>query len=124
MTRRRFRESEVIETLLRQGAVILCYRTKERFTLAHAMKGEIQREHVTTLALGGADMPSNCAYSFKEAHARQTFGTKATAANGDIHKIAKAKRCAEKLKVNKRPPGSEKEPSRWPSRPFPRRRAL
>lgn len=90
MTRKRFSERQVIEALIRTGHRIYCFRSKELITLETV--GLLEREHVTPLALGGADDPSNAAYSLKAAHKVQTNGTKATSYGSDKHAIAKTKR--------------------------------
>lgn len=90
MRRKRFTEREVIETLVCQGAVIHCYRTREQITVLNVDR--LEREHLHEIALGGADEPHNCAYSLKEAHAVITNGTKATTAGSSKHKVAKDRR--------------------------------
>jgi len=90
MARRRFTEREVIETLIRQGADIRCYRTHTPITVDDVPR--LEREHFHELALGGSDDPSNCMYSLKEAHAVVTNGTKATTAGSSKHKVAKDRR--------------------------------
>jgi hypothetical protein len=70
MTRKRFSERQVIEALIRTGHTILCYRTKAVITLETVKR--LEREHVTPLKLGGADDPTNAAYSLSEAHKAQT----------------------------------------------------
>ncbi len=94
MTRRRFSEREVIETLLRQGAIIPCpgkgcIKLLELEDLDH-----IERDHYTPLALGGEDLPSNCSYLHGECHARKTDGPRHLKVAGDKSRIAKAKRLA------------------------------
>ena len=90
MARRRFTEREVIETLIRQGAEIRCYRSKQIITLETV--GQMEREHLLEHAIGGADAPANSAYSLKAEHARITNGTKATTAGSSKQRIAKVKR--------------------------------
>lgn len=80
----------MIESLIRTGNEIRCYRTKEIITLD--MVKFIEREHVIPLALGGTDDPLNAAYSLAAAHKKQTNGTKATSYGSDKHAIAKIKR--------------------------------
>src|SRR5688572_11115862 len=81
MGRRRFTERQVIEALIRTGHEIRCYRTKEVITLESVER--LEREHVTPLKLGGADDPTNAAYSLAEAHKRQTKKDKAAFAKCD-----------------------------------------
>lgn len=88
--RKRFTERQVIETLIRQGAVIKSYRSKEPITLENV--GTVEREHILERALGGEDIPANCAYSLGEEHAVVTNGTKATTAGSSKQRIAKVKR--------------------------------
>lgn len=88
MTRARFTETAVIHTLMHQGAVILCYRCKGRLEL----HDKIEREHLVEVALGGEDIPFNCAYSHKACHAKITNGNKATTAGSSKQRIAKVKR--------------------------------
>ena len=99
MRRKRFTEREVIETLVRQGADIVCYRTRVLIGLEDVPR--LEREHFIELALGGKDDPSNCVYSLKEAHAVVTNGTKATTAGSSKHKVAKDRRLrmAQKAKA-------------------------
>lgn len=70
MSRRRFSERQVIEALIRTGHEIRCFRTKEVITLETV--NLLEREHPTPLKLGGADDPTNAAYSLSEAHKDQT----------------------------------------------------
>lgn len=88
MSRKRFSEREVIATLIHQGTEVRCYRTAERVTLANL--DQVEREHLTEIAIGGADTPANCAYSLRQAHAVVTNGTKATTAGSSKNRIAKA----------------------------------
>lgn len=111
MARKRFTERQVIESLIRTGHEIRCYRTKDVITLETV--GKLEREHLTPLALGGADTPANAAYSLHEAHKRQTNGSKATSYGSDKHAIAKVKRLRGETGQNKRT-------KKIPSRPFPK----
>jgi hypothetical protein len=116
MARKRFSEREVIETLIRTGHEIRCFRTKEIITLETVRR--LEREHPVPLALGGADSPVNAAYSLREAHSKQTNGTKATSYGSDKHAIAKVRRILN--------PRQSKHPMvnsgrKIPSRPFPKR---
>lgn len=105
MARKRFSERQVLETLLRQGVEIKCYRCKVPFFpdahgdlgLANELwnrhfVGYAEREHLTELALGGKDWPENCAYSCRASHKVVTNGTKATSAGSSKQKAAKVKR--------------------------------
>lgn len=53
-------------------------------------------EHMVPHQLGGASDETNLRWVHKECAARKTNGNKATAAGGDIHKIAKTKRLQKK----------------------------
>lgn len=99
MKRRRFSELDVLETLVRQGVEIRCYRTKELITLDTVR--QLEREHVTELGLGGDDDPTNCVYSLSAAHYIVTNGTPATTAGSSKNKIAKTKRIPQKMTVQK-----------------------
>ena len=95
MTRRRFTETEVVQTLILQGAEIPCHRCEKRIE-PHQ---KVEREHLLPVAFGGDDHPSNCAYSHKECHAKQTFRKRGphTTIDSDIHAIAKVKRLQRKI---------------------------
>lgn len=98
MSRKRFSEREVIETLWHQGVTVPCYRCKNPIRPGE----KLNREHLDELALGGQDAPGNCAYSHKLCHDVVTNGTKATTAGSSKHKIAKSKRIAKgKMEVKK-----------------------
>lgn len=120
MARRKFSEKDVIRTLLHQGVEIRDFRTKEPITLDNV--GEIEREHIHELKLGGPDEPANCRYSLKASHHVITNGTKATTAGSSKNRIAKTKAGrTEKFIVRKDPPGERvprAEAKRWASRPF------
>jgi hypothetical protein len=88
MSRRRFNERDVIRVLILQGVEIRCFRTGGQITLENV--GRIEREHIHELKLGGPDIPENCRYSLKEAHAIVTNGNGATTAGSSSHRIAKA----------------------------------
>lgn len=95
--RRQPRPLDVIESLLHQGVRIECYRTKERVTLANFR--DLEREHLCELGLyktpeekAAHDTPEYWRWSFSEAHAKITNGTKATSAGSSKHRVAKAKR--------------------------------
>jgi len=117
MSRKRFSERNVIETLIRTGHEIRCYRTGEVITLETV--NQLEREHPIPLALGGSDDPTNAAYSLSKAHKIQTNGTPATSCGSDKHAIAKTRRLANP-KPSKRP--MPKSSRKSPSRPFPGRR--
>ena len=116
MKRRKFSEKDVLETLRCSGYIIRCFRCGEELdTFDPAVK--IQREHVTELALGGKDEPSNCAYSHKACHDRITNGTKATTAGSSKQRIAKVRRLRgeNKPKMKRAWPAGRKLQSRpWP----------
>jgi len=90
MARRRFKEWEVIATLINQGVLITCFRSRVPITLENVAR--LQREHLHELALGGPDEPANCRYSLENEHRVVTFGTKSTSAGSSAHRIAKTKR--------------------------------
>jgi hypothetical protein len=122
MPRRRFREIEVIDTLLIQGVTIPCYRCGVAFTREDVKAKNIQKEHLHELTLGGPDIPDNCRFSHTAApcHHTITNGTKATSAGSSKHRAAKANNPGRKDKfvVQKRPPG---EPRASKGRPIPSR---
>lgn len=99
MSRKRFTERMVIETLHFCGIDVLCYRCKT--TLQPGEK--IEREHIEEIALGGLDDPVNCAYSHKACHAIVTNGTKATSAGSSKHRIAKTIRLAQGKRPSRHP---------------------
>lgn len=105
MSRKRFSERQVIEALIRTGHIIRCYRTKEVITLDTV--NLLEREHPTPLKLGGADDPTNAAYSLSEAHKAQT--KKDMAAIAKMDRILGLTCTGPKRKI--------------PSRPFPKRAA-
>lgn len=109
-TRRRFTERQVLECLVRQGAVIPCLRCKAPFTVETARKAE--REHLHEIKLGGADTIDNCAYSHGDCHAIETNGNGATTAGSSKHRIAKAFEPTriEKFAVQKKPLDEPREP--------------
>ncbi len=73
--------------------------------------------------------PRYLVWRASEAHAEKTFGTKATTANGDLHRIAKSKRLAReeadfRARLLAKSPGEKRRPKgRIPSRPFPKKPA-
>ena len=116
VARKRFSERQVIETLIRTGHEIRCFRTKEVITLETV--NLLEREHVIPLALGGSDGPENAAYSLSEAHARQTNGSKATSYGSDKHAIAKVRRLTGQNKDKAKRVWAARKLS---SKPFPKR---
>lgn len=137
MRRRKFKESEVLATaqlmLWEQHlADILCYRCKEplfhpilndeeRIVAAIAI-GQIEREHIIELALGGEDCHRNCVYSHQDCHDVVTNGTKATTAGSSKQRIAKVKRIQAGDDRKKRGPRLQSRGFQQASRPFPKRR--
>lgn len=131
MTRKKFTEREVLETLAWQGIFIRCFRCKLPFfvrtdgSLSDAvfaassgmrvmhMALKPEREHIHEIALGGADKPFNCRYSCSECHNIITNGTRATSAGSSKHRIAKIDRITG---VTKGRPKRE-----WPKRKFQKR---
>lgn len=116
MTRKRFSEKEVLETLAHQGVFVRCFRCTEPFFRIDAdgdmlMQRKPEREHLHEIALRGPDIPANCRYSCKGCHATITNGTKATSAGSSKHRIAKVRR----LRGENKP----RVKKRMPSRPFP-----
>src|ERR1043165_4466018 len=108
--RRRFKEWEVIATLIHQGIVVTCFRTKQPFTLETVKTA--QREHLIDRAVDDRpeyDTPEYCRYSLKQAHAVVTNGTKATTAGSSKHIAGKMKRfdrvnAGERSRKRKGPP--------------------
>jgi hypothetical protein len=119
MRRRRFSELEVLQTLYWQGVELRCYRCLEWLLIEEGLPREpIQREHIAELALGGKDIPINCAYSHKSCHAKVTNGSKATSAGSSKQRISKVKR----LRGETKPKLKRSWPTRkLPSRKFPKR---
>ena len=63
---------------------------------------DVEWDHRVPVALGGRHHYYNLLPLHRECHKRKTFGTKATSAGSDIHKIAKVKRIAKgKMAVRK-----------------------
>lgn len=132
MTRKRFNEREVLETLAWQGVFVLCWRCGAPFfaavneptdipglfteTIVQVLK--IEREHVHEYALGGADLPFNCRYGCSGCHSVATNGTKATSAGSSKQRIAKVKRILNP-KPSKRP--MQNSGRKVPTRPFQKR---
>lgn len=113
--RKKFSEKEVIETLAHQGVIVACYRCHKPLMvrggdgILYWVDGA-EREHITEIALGGADAPHNCAYSHEACHAKITNGTKATTAGSSKQRIAKVRRL--------RGEGKPKARKRIQGRPF------
>lgn len=103
--RRKFREIEVIETLLHQGVVILCFRCRQPITLEDVKVGNVNKEHLHEFELDGPDVPDNCRFSHKgkPCHHFVTYGNGATTAGSSANRIAKATHPnrTEKFVVNK-----------------------
>lgn len=136
MSRKRFSELQVLETLAWQGIFVTCHRCKEPFfvynlnTLSDAitaaalgqhvmhMARKPEREHLHEYALGGPDEPANCRYGCSECHAIITNGTKATSAGSSKQRIAKVKRLINPRKSKHPMPKSKRK---MPSRPFQKR---
>lgn len=84
-------------------------------------------EHMTPHELGGSSEEENLRWLHKECAALKTNGSKATSADGDLHRIAKAKRLErarqahEDAVLGKHEPKPIKLKPRIPSRPFPKR---
>lgn len=110
MRRKQFTEQEVLESILCNHGNFFCYRCKQAFV----PWDDIEREHLTELALGGEDTPINCAYSHKDCHAKVTNGTKATTAGSSKQRIAKMKRLTGET--------PKRKGRKIPSRPFPKGR--
>lgn len=89
--RRRFSEKDVLATLISQGIELPCYRCREPITADDIKVGNVEREHLHEVALGGPDEPGNCRYSHKGKPCHQfiTHGTPATRAGSSRHKIGK-----------------------------------
>lgn len=111
MSRKRFTEREVLETLYCCGVVIPCFRCRNPLRPPE----KIEREHILEIALGGTDDPGNCAYSHKLCHDIVTNGTKATTAGSSKQRIAKVARILAD-KPSKRP--MQNSGRKIPSRPF------
>lgn len=98
MSRRRFTEALVIETLYLRGVEVTCFRCGQPLRPTQ----KIEREHIVEIALGGADEPSNCAYSHKDCHHVVTNGSPSTTAGSSKNRIAKSRGTrAEKFEVQK-----------------------
>lgn len=91
---------------------------------------DVEFDHSTPLAIGGADDESNLVALHVECHAVKTTGTPATTAGSDIHLIAKGKRLTKDQEETRRrllaksgqAEASERPKGKIPSRPFPKRR--
>lgn len=91
--------------LIGQGSIIPCFRCKEPITEEDVRTGNVEKEHLHEVELGGADDPSNWRFSHKAkpCHATVTHGNGATFAGSSRHRIAKATDPAriEKFAINK-----------------------
>ena len=104
--RRKPSEGEVLNTLLQQGARIICPKCLDLFLVGQ----KFHRHHFQEIALGGKDEVSNWVYLHADCHNEVTNG-KATTAGSSKNKIAKVRRIAA---------GGRKRKGRAiPSRPFP-----
>jgi hypothetical protein len=103
--RRQFREMETLEVAIRQGAIIPCKRCRVALSLEDVTTGNVQKEHLHELSLGGKDQPDNCAFSHCDCHKVVTNGNGATTAGSSQNRNAKANHAnrTEKFKVNKTP---------------------
>ena len=108
MTRKRFTEREVIQTLLLQGAVIPCGKCRVQIGFDDLKK--VERDHKWKIAMGGPDTPENCAYLHGPCHAEKTDGLPATTYGSDKHETAKVNRIAKG--------GKKRKGRQIPSRPF------
>jgi len=123
MTRKRFTEREVIETLAWQGVIVRCFRCNAPFYTPSPDGGmfnlsdKIEREHLHEVGLDGPDIPANCRYSCGPCHLVVTNGTKATSAGSSKQRIAKIKRLANP-RPSKRPMVNSGK--KMASRPFPK----
>lgn len=79
-------------------------------------------EHLTPVAFGGQNSIDNLRFVHAECAAAKTNGNAATSANGDLHKIAKAKRLAKAQAVHEAVLAGthRREPSKIKSRGFDR----
>ena len=82
-------------------------------------------EHLVPVKLGGGNTIGNLRWVHRPCADRKTNGTPATVADGDIHKIAKAKRLAKAQEVHRAVLAGEvtREPSRMKSRGFDKTRS-
>lgn len=85
-------------------------------------------EHMTPHELGGSSDEGNLRWVHRECAALKTNGGKATSADGDLHKIAKAKRLERARKAHEDAVLGKFEPKTgkpklrpFPSRPFSKR---
>ncbi len=86
MSRRKFSERDVLAVVHHNHTTLLCYRCKKPLEPGQ----DIQREHLTEIAIGGADEPVNCAYSHRACHDLVTNGPPSTSAGSSKNRIAKA----------------------------------
>lgn len=104
---RQLRELEVVEVLIRQGAIIPCFRCRIAFTVNDVKGKNIENEHLHEHGLGGQDGPDNRAFSHKDpCHNTVTHGNGATFAGSSRHKVKKATdpERINKFVVRKEPP--------------------
>lgn len=124
MSRKRFSEREVIETLAWQGIRVACFRCRAPFFTPSSDGGmfslsdKIEREHLHEIGFDGPDIPANCRYSCGPCHSTITNGTKATTAGSSKQRIAKVARILAN-KPSRRP--MAKGGRKIPSKPFPKR---
>lgn len=93
VSRRRFKEWEVIATLIEQGIEIPCFRCKQPLPLP-TRKNMVQREHIHEITFDGPDIPANCRFSHYDCHSIITNGTKSTSAGSSKQRKAKVDRLA------------------------------
>lgn len=109
--RRAFTESDVLDIIFGQGALIPCPRCRKALK-----RHECARDHKIALGTLPAevrheyDEPFNCHYLCDECHDDKTHGSKSSRLNSDLHTIAKQKRIMNG--------GKKKSGQKIPSRPF------
>lgn len=74
-----------LAVMVKQARCPLCHERLGSLT-------EVDFDHSTPLALGGADDETNVVAVHRSCHRMKTSGTQATSAGSDIHAIAKSKR--------------------------------
>ena len=79
-------------------------------------------EHLTPVAFGGGNTVDNLRFVHAACAAKKTNGNAATCANGDLHKIAKAKRLDRAREAHRAVLAGERqrEPGKIKSRGFPK----
>jgi 5-methylcytosine-specific restriction endonuclease McrA len=104
MALRRMKRKAITDKMKLEGAIcwgsVVCTNCCIRFKFPR----EIEWDHFNPVAMGGRHDDSNIRPLCKECHKLKTFGSKATTAGSDIHKIAKVKRIAKGGKTRKGPP--------------------